>query len=189
MQLFLSWWKSFIICRTPCADFCGSHHLKSQRDAGNILPQLWIFWLWCKIHSRLIGLPRDHCRDSYAIMRNWGAVPIHSALSPLGASCNYSCGDLGEADRLKRRRPEAVPVGRLVSRAAEEPLLTWHTLPGWQECQCTSQGDTCLVPRSLKKCSKDLQHMHAESAILNFKHIQCRNRMYLEHLNFLYDKI
>ncbi len=75
--------------------FSGSHPPEHLRDTGNILLQLLNFWLWGEIQSWLIGLLRNHFRDLYVIMRNRGAVPIHSAFSPLGVTCNYSCGASG----------------------------------------------------------------------------------------------
>lgn len=129
--------KKFCSTLTSSYEFVGllSRHISLNPTVQNtlgiqtILLKLLNLWLWGKIQSWLIGLLRNHCRDLYAIMKNRGTVPIHSASSPLGVPCNYSCGALGG-----RQIKKELPWGQLARQSVRQP-------PSLSLCETNSLAD------------------------------------------------
>ena len=134
-------------------------------------------WLWGEIQSRLIGLLRNHCRDLYAIMRNRSTVPFHSAFSPQGVTCNYSCGAVGGGQQIKKGVALRGRGGsQSGSQEATESLRGTHTLPCWQECQCISRwhltrhvlwiyAEIIQVIRPSRMSTPPVSHLHVRISV------------------------
>ena len=71
---------------------------------------------WGKILSCIIRLLSNHGGDLTVIMRNRCAEPVHTAFSPLGVTCNYSCGALGRLADYKKELPRGCCASQVVGQ-------------------------------------------------------------------------